>query len=106
MSGFGAGARTLCVSYEKEPAADRTGTAGWYNNLAFDRLAAADKLYARSLSADAFADATKDQVADIVRRDLGGVDLLIYSLASPVRTDPNTGVLYRSVIKPVGAPST
>jgi enoyl-[acyl-carrier protein] reductase / trans-2-enoyl-CoA reductase (NAD+) len=102
VSGFGAGARSLCVSFEKEPAADRTGTAGWYNNLAFDRLAAADKLYARSLSADAFADATKDQVADIVRRDLGGVDLLIYSLASPVRTDPNTGVLYRSVIKPVG----
>ncbi len=102
VSGFGAGARTLCVSFEKEPAADRTGTAGWYNNLAFDRLAADDKLYARSLSADAFADATKDQVADIVRRDLGGVDLLIYSLASPVRTDPNTGVLYRSVIKPVG----
>ena len=102
VSGFGTGARTLCVSFEKEPAADRTGTAGWYNNLAFDRLAAADQLYARSLNADAFADATKDQVADIVRRDLGGVDLLIYSLASPVRTDPNTGVLYRSVIKPVG----
>ena len=102
VSGFGAGARTLCVSFEKEPAADRTGTAGWYNNLAFDRLAAADNLYARSLNADAFADATKSQVADIVRSDLGGLDLLVYSLASPVRTDPNTGVLYRSVIKPVG----
>src|ERR1700738_5100942 len=73
VSGFGAGARTLCVSFEREPAGDRTGTAGWYNNLAFDRLAAADHLYARSLSADAFADATKDQVADIVRSDLGGV---------------------------------
>ena len=102
VSGFGGGARTLCVSFEKEPAADRTGTAGWYNNLAFDRLAAADNLYARSLNADAFADKTKSQVADIVRSDLGGLDLLIYSLASPVRTDPNTGVLYRSVIKPVG----
>lgn len=102
VSGFGAGARTLCVSFEKEPAADRTGTAGWYNNLAFDSLAAAQSLYARSLNADAFADATKEQVADIVRSDLGGVDLLIYSLASPVRTDPNTGVLYRSAIKPVG----
>jgi enoyl-[acyl-carrier protein] reductase/trans-2-enoyl-CoA reductase (NAD+) len=102
VSGFGAGARTLCVSFEREPAADRTGTAGWYNNLAFDRLAAADNLYARSLSADAFADATKDQVADIVRSDLGGIDLLVYSVASPVKTDPNTGVLYRSAIKPVG----
>jgi len=102
VSGFGARARTLCVSFEKEPAADRTGTAGWYNNLAFDALAAAESLYARSLNADAFADATKEQVADIVRCDLGGVDLLIYSLASPVRTDPNTGVLYRSAIKPVG----
>ena len=99
---FGAGARTLCLSFEKEPAADRTATAGWYNNLAFDRAAAARHLYARSLNADAFADATKAQVADIVRSDWGGVDLLVYSLASPVRTDPKTGVLYRSAIKPVG----
>jgi enoyl-[acyl-carrier protein] reductase/trans-2-enoyl-CoA reductase (NAD+) len=54
------------------------------------------------LNADAFADATKAQIADIVRRDLGGIDLLVYSLAAPVRTDPNTGIVYRSAIKPIG----
>jgi enoyl-[acyl-carrier protein] reductase/trans-2-enoyl-CoA reductase (NAD+) len=102
VAGFGAGARTLCLSFEKEPAADRTATAGWYNCAAFDRVAGAHGLYARSLNADAFADATKAQIADIVREDLGGVDLLVYSLAAPVRTDPNTGVLYRSAIKPIG----
>jgi len=102
VAGFGAGARTLCLSFEKEPAEDRTGTAGWYNNRAFDRAAAMQGLYARSVNADAFADATKAQIADIARSDLGGIDLLVYSLASPVRTDPKTGVLYRSAIKPVG----
>ena len=102
VTGFGAGARTLCLSFEKEPSADHTATAGWYNNLAFDRAAAAQGLYARSLNADAFADRTKAEVADIVRSDLGGVDLLVYSLAAPVRTDPDTGVTYRSAIKPVG----
>jgi enoyl-[acyl-carrier protein] reductase/trans-2-enoyl-CoA reductase (NAD+) len=101
VAGFGGGAGTLCLSFEKEPASDHTATAGWYNNLAFDRAAGARGLYARSLNADAFADATKAQVADIVRSDMGGIDLLVYSLASPVRTDPDTGVLYRSAIKPV-----
>jgi enoyl-[acyl-carrier protein] reductase/trans-2-enoyl-CoA reductase (NAD+) len=102
VAGFAGGARTLGLSFEKEPAADRTATAGWYNCAAFDRVAAAHGLYARSLNADAFADATKAQTADIVRRDLGGIDLLVYSLAAPVRTDPETGVLYRSAIKPIG----
>jgi enoyl-[acyl-carrier protein] reductase/trans-2-enoyl-CoA reductase (NAD+) len=102
VAGFCARARTLSLSFEKEPAADRTATAGWYNGVAFDRVAAADGTYARSVNADAFADATKAQIADIVERDLGGVDLLVYSLASPVRTDPDSGVLYRSVIKPIG----
>jgi enoyl-[acyl-carrier protein] reductase / trans-2-enoyl-CoA reductase (NAD+) len=101
VAGFGAGAGTLCLSFEKEPESDRTATAGWYNNLAFDRAAGAEGLYARSLNADAFADATKAEVAEIVRTDLGAIDLLVYSLAAPVRTDPDTGVVYRSAIKPV-----
>ena len=106
VAAFGGGARTLCLSFEKEPAEDRTATAGWYNNLAFDRAAAAGGLYARSLNADAFADATKAQIAEIIRKDLGQIDLLVYSLASPVRTDPKTGTVYRSAIKPVGSPVT
>ena len=104
VAAFGSGARTLCLSFEKEPEAGKTGTAGWYNNAAFDRLAHAQGLYARSLNADAFSDATKAMVADVVRQDLGSIDLLVYSLASPVRTDPDSGVLHRSAIKPVGAP--
>ena len=104
VTAFGSGARTLCLSFEKEPGGERTGSAGWYNNRAFDRLAAARGLYARSVNADAFTDATKTDIADIVRRDLGGIDLLVYSLASPVRTDPATGILHRSAIKPVGQP--
>jgi enoyl-[acyl-carrier protein] reductase/trans-2-enoyl-CoA reductase (NAD+) len=76
----------LCVSFEKDPAVDRTGSAGWYNNLAFDRLAAADNLCARSLSADAFADVTKGQVADI------GAVILVASIslyiASLRRSEP------------------
>jgi enoyl-[acyl-carrier protein] reductase/trans-2-enoyl-CoA reductase (NAD+) len=102
VAAFASGARTVCLSYEKEPAPDRTATAGWYNNLAFDRAAAAHGLYARSLNGDAFADETKTLVADAVRSDLGQIDLLVYSLASPVRTDPDTHIAYRSAIKPVG----
>lgn len=104
VAGFGAGAKTIGLSFEKEPDGERTASAGWYNNLAFDRAAAARGLYARSISADAFADATKQRIADLVRADLGPIDLLVYSLASPVRTDPDTGVTHRSVIKPIGAP--
>jgi enoyl-[acyl-carrier protein] reductase/trans-2-enoyl-CoA reductase (NAD+) len=102
VAAFGAGAATLCLSYEKEPEPDRTASAGWYNSRAFDRAAGRAGLYARSVNADAFADATKADVAAVVRQDLGTIDLLVYSLASPVRTDPDTGVLHRSVIKPVG----
>ena len=104
VAGFGAGAKTICLSFEKEPEGDRTASAGWYNNLAFDRAAAARGLYAKSVSADAFADATKRTIADLVRADLGKIDLLVYSLASPVRTDPDSSLTYRSSIKPIGAP--
>ena len=102
VAGFGASASTLCLSYEKEPAEDRTASSGWYNNLAFDRAASRRHLYARSVNADAFADATKAEIAEIIKKDLGTIDLLVYSLASPVRTDPDTGTQYRSVIKPIG----
>lgn len=104
VSAFGYGAGTLCLSFEKEPEAEKTATAGWYNNAAFDRLARAQGLYARSLNGDAFTDATKDLVATSIEADLGQIDLLVYSLGAPVRTDPDTGVQYRSAIKPVGAP--
>ena len=102
---FGGGARTLSLSFEKEPTAEATASAGWYNSRAFDDLARDAGLYARSVSADAFSDETKAEIADIIAADLGGIDLLVYSLASPVRRDPDTGTLYRNAIKAVGEPA-
>ena len=101
---FGARAKTLSLSFEKEPTADSTASAGWYNSRAFDERATAAGLYARSVNADAFSDETKATIANIVREDLGGIDLLVYSLASPVRKDPDSGVVFRSAIKALGSP--
>lgn len=100
---FGTGARTLSLSFEKDPTDDSTASAGWYNTRAFETRAAEAGLYARSINGDAFADETKARIADIIREDLGGIDLLVYSLASPVRKDPDSGVLYRSALKAVGS---
>jgi enoyl-[acyl-carrier protein] reductase/trans-2-enoyl-CoA reductase (NAD+) len=99
---FGAGARTLGVSFEKPPSGNRTATAGWYNNIAFENAAAAAGRYARTLDGDAFSDAMKEQVIETIRTDLSRIDLLVYSLAAPVRSHPRTGTLHRSVIKPLG----
>ena len=104
VSAFGCGAATLGVSFEKAPTGSKTATAGWYNNIAFEEAAAADGLYARTLDGDAFSDDMKQRVIDTIRADMGQVDLVVYSLASPVRPDPKTGELHRSVIKPLGDP--
>jgi len=104
VSAFGAGASTLGVSFEKPPSESKTGTAGWYNNIAFEDAAAQAGLQARTLDGDAFSDAMKARVVDAIREDLGQIDLLVYSLASPVRQHPKTGELFRSVIKPLGEP--
>jgi enoyl-[acyl-carrier protein] reductase / trans-2-enoyl-CoA reductase (NAD+) len=102
VAAFGCGAATLGVSFEKSPEANRTATAGWYNNRAFEARAQAAGLYAKTLDGDAFSDAMKMQVIDTLRKDLGQVDLVIYSLASPVRQHPRSGTLFRSAIKPLG----
>ena len=96
------GAATLGVSFEKAPEANRTASAGWYNNRAFEARAHAKGLYAKTLDGDAFSDQMKAQVIDVIKRDLGQIDLLVYSVASPVRQHPRSGVLYRSAIKPIG----
>ena len=101
-SAFGAGASTIGVSFEKEPTEKKTASAGWYNNAAFDAEAKAAGLYAKTLDGDAFGDEMKQAVINLIKEDLGQIDLLIYSLASPVRKHPRTGVLHRSVIKPLG----
>ncbi|MEM7003134.1 MAG: enoyl-ACP reductase FabV [Pseudomonadota bacterium] len=102
VSAFGCGANTLGVSLEKLPEAKRTASAGWYNNIAFDEAAAAQGLYAKSLDGDAFSDEMRQRVIDTIKVDLGQIDMVVYSLASPVRPHPRTGVLHRSAIKPLG----
>lgn len=101
-SAFGSDAATIGVFFEKEPSEGKTATPGWYNSAAFEKEATNAGLYAKSINGDAFSDEVKQQTIDLIKQDLGQVDLVIYSLASPVRKDPKTGVLYRSVLKPIG----
>lgn len=103
---FGAGANTLGVCFEKVPSEKRTGTAGWYNTAAFHKEAQAADLYAKSINGDAFSHEIKAQTIETIKQDLGKIDLVIYSLASPRRNDPDTGVSYMSSLKPVGDPVT
>ena len=102
MAAFGGRADTLGVSLEKAPTPTRTASAGWYNNAAFEAIAAEHGLYARTLDGDAFADETRARAVAEVRETFGQIDLFVYSLAAPVRRHPRTGVTHRSVIKPLG----
>jgi enoyl-[acyl-carrier protein] reductase/trans-2-enoyl-CoA reductase (NAD+) len=99
---FAGGANTLGVCFEKPPTERKTGTAGWYNTAGFHAKASAQGLYAKTLNGDAFSKEIKQQVIDTLKADMGRVDLVIYSLASPRRTDPETGEVYKSTLKPVG----
>ncbi|MEE4301653.1 MAG: enoyl-ACP reductase FabV [Pseudomonadales bacterium] len=99
---FGSGAATLGVSFEKAPTEKKTASAGWYNNRAFEAEAAKAGLWAKTLDGDAFSDEMKQEVVELAKAELGPIDLVVYSLAAPVRTDPDSGETYRSAIKPVG----
>ena len=103
---FAGGAATLGVFFEKAGEEGRTGSAGWYNSVAFEKAAHAAGLYAKSINGDAFSDAIKEQVIAAIKADLGQIDAVIYSLASPRRTHPRTGVTHSSTLKPIGAPFT
>ncbi len=103
---FGSGAATLGVFFERPSEEGRTATPGWYNTIAFTRAAREAGLYASNINGDAFSDEIKAQALETIRRDLGQVDLVIYSLASPRRTMPKTGAVHKSVLKPVGASYT
>jgi enoyl-[acyl-carrier protein] reductase/trans-2-enoyl-CoA reductase (NAD+) len=102
---FGSGAATIGVFFEKPAEADRCGTTGWYNSAAFENEAKAAGLYARSFNGDAFSDAMKAEVIEAIKQDFGQVDCIIYSLASPRRTHPKTGEVFKSVLKPIGSAS-
>ena len=99
---FSGGAATMGVFFEKEGTDRKPGSPGWYNSVAFEEKAKAAGLYARSFNGDAFSNEMKEQVIAAIKEDLGQVDMIVYSLASPRRTDPTDGETYRSVLKPTG----
>lgn len=103
---FGAGADTIGLSFEKGPKSERNlGTAGWYNNIAFKEEAEKEGLIAKNFVMDAFSHESKQEVIDYIKNEFGGkVDLVVYSLASGRRTDPDTGETYMSSIKAIGEP--
>jgi len=99
---WGYGAKTLGVFFERPPEGDKSATAGHYNTGAFHSMAKRDGLFAASINGDAFSDEIKRAAAEMIRKEMAPIDLVIYSLASPKRTDPRTGKVHNSVLKPVG----
>lgn len=102
---FSGGAQTIGVMFEKPASGKRTASAGWYNTAAFEEFAAADGLYAKSVNGDAFSQQIKDEVIELIKKDWGSVDMVIYSLAAPRRTMPD-GETVSSVLKTTGKPYT
>ncbi len=105
-SAFGSQAATIGIFLEKPPKPGRPASAGWYNSAAFENQAHQAGLYAKSINGDAFSKEIKQQTIDLIKKDLGQIDLVIYSLASPVRVHPETGVKHKSVLKPIGTTFT
>ena len=99
---YGYGAKTIGLFFEKPPTERRTASAGFYNSAAFEEQAQSDGLYAKSINGDAFSNEAKEKAIELIKQDLGKIDLVVYSLASPRRTDPTDGVTYSSVLKPIG----
>ena len=99
---FGFGASTIGVFFEKAPTEKKPGTAGWYSTVAFENAANEAGIYCKSINADAFAHETRDKVIEVIKEDLGQIDLVIYSIGAPVRKLPDTGELVRSTLKPIG----
>ncbi len=102
VAAFGCRAKTVGVFYEKPAEGKRTATAGWYNAVAFDKAARKEGLYTKSINGDAFSHQVKRETVDCIKRDLGHVDCVIYSLASPRRIHPDTGKICKSTLKPKG----
>ena len=103
---FGCGAKTLGIFFEKEGSEKRTGTAGWYNTVAFQQAAEAQGVWSKNINGDAFSDEIKDKALALIAKEMGKIDLAVYSLAAPRRTDPETGEVYDSTLKPIGKPYT
>ncbi|MDR0693190.1 MAG: trans-2-enoyl-CoA reductase family protein [Puniceicoccales bacterium] len=103
---FGGGANTIGISFERPSEKDKPASAGWYNSVAFKKFAEQRGLLAENINGDAFSSEVKEQVIDLIRQKFGQIDCVVYSLASPKRTDPFTGEVFKSVLKPIGKPFT
>jgi len=101
-SAYGSNASTIGVYFEKPPTEGRPASPGFYNSAAFETQAHKDGLYAKSINGDAFSNDIKAQTIKLIKEDLGQIDLLVYSLASPVRQHPDTGEKFKSTLKPIG----
>ena len=99
---FGHDAKTLGIFFEKPPTERKTGSAGWYNTAAFVKAADEAGIYAKNINGDAFSHEIKAKAIAAIKADMGKIDLVVYSLASPRRTDPDTGEVYSSTLKPIG----
>ncbi|WP_206483796.1 enoyl-ACP reductase FabV [Thalassotalea sp. G2M2-11] len=99
---FGNGASTLGIFFEKPPTEKKTASAGWYNTAAFQKAADKAGLWSKNINGDAFSHELKAKAIEVIKEELGQIDLVIYSLASPRRTDPDTGEVYSSTLKPIG----
>ena len=99
---FGSGASTLGIFFEKPPTERKTASAGWYNTAAFQDAADDAGLYSKNINGDAFSHEIKASTIATIKADMGKIDLVVYSLASPRRTDPDTGEVYASTLKPIG----
>lgn len=99
---YGCDAATIGIMFEKQASERRTATPGWYNTQAFEEIAANDGYYAKSINGDAFSKEIKEQTIALIKKDLGKVDMVIYSLASPRRTMED-GTVYNSTLKTVGS---
>lgn len=103
---FGSNAQTLGVFFERPSEDGRSATPGWYNSIAFTNAARAEGLYAGNINGDAFSDEIKKQTIEMIARDMGPIDLVVYSLASPRRTHPRTGAVHKSTLQPIHGPYT
>ena len=98
---FGFQASTIGVFYERPAHNKRTASPGWYKSAAFTREALVNNLYVGNINGDAYSDEVKRRTVQLIKRDLGKVDMVVYSLAAPQRTLPD-GTVLRSVLKPIG----
>lgn len=104
VAAFGSGASTIGVAFEKAGSDRHSGTAGYYNMRAFEEYAKSEGLFCRNFNGDAFSDEVKQEVISCIKEEMGEVDLVVYSLAAPVRKAPGSDELYRSSLKPIGSP--